>query len=163
MVSSEAVVPPGLERVMRRCLEKDPEERFQSARDVAFALEALSGPSGSETTAARKPERRSLRWAALLAGIAAAILVALWLKGPWGPPPVGAFIPVTSDSAEKAKVALSRGRPWGGVADPPHAGAPRRRDLRPTTGRQDPRCGETNGRYLRPSATTKDASERLAV
>jgi Tol biopolymer transport system component len=36
-------VPAGLERVVRRCLEKRPEERFQSARDVGFALEALSG------------------------------------------------------------------------------------------------------------------------
>jgi serine/threonine protein kinase len=35
--------PQTLERIVRRCLEKDPEERFQSARDVAFALEALSG------------------------------------------------------------------------------------------------------------------------
>lgn len=36
---------PAVERVLRRCLEKDPEERFRSARDVAFALEALSGPA----------------------------------------------------------------------------------------------------------------------
>ena len=35
-------VPPGLERVVRRCLEKAPEQRFQSASDLAFALEALS-------------------------------------------------------------------------------------------------------------------------
>src|SRR6266542_2149614 len=32
-----------LERLARRCLEKDPEQRFQSARDLAFALEAYSG------------------------------------------------------------------------------------------------------------------------
>ena len=36
-------VPPGLERIVRHCLEKNPEERFQSARDLAFDLEALSG------------------------------------------------------------------------------------------------------------------------
>ena len=35
-------VGPGLERVVRRCLEKRPAERFQSARDLAFALEAVS-------------------------------------------------------------------------------------------------------------------------
>jgi eukaryotic-like serine/threonine-protein kinase len=35
-------IPPGLERVVKRCLEKRPEERFQSARDIAFALEAAS-------------------------------------------------------------------------------------------------------------------------
>jgi eukaryotic-like serine/threonine-protein kinase len=35
-------VPRGLERVVRRCLERNPEERFQSARDVAFGLQAVS-------------------------------------------------------------------------------------------------------------------------
>jgi len=36
-------VSPALERIARRCLEKDPESRFQLARDLAFALEALAG------------------------------------------------------------------------------------------------------------------------
>jgi Tol biopolymer transport system component len=36
-------VPPALDRIIRHCLEKNVVERFQSARDVAFALEALSG------------------------------------------------------------------------------------------------------------------------
>src|ERR1022692_1809035 len=35
-------VPPGLQRVVHRCLEKDPEQRFQSSSDMGFALEALS-------------------------------------------------------------------------------------------------------------------------
>ncbi|HEY6148764.1 MAG TPA: serine/threonine-protein kinase, partial [Thermoanaerobaculia bacterium] len=39
-------VPPGIERIVRHCLEKNPEQRFQSARDLAFDLEALSGVSG---------------------------------------------------------------------------------------------------------------------
>jgi len=37
--------PPGLERILERCLEKDPERRFQSASDLGFAIEALSGSS----------------------------------------------------------------------------------------------------------------------
>ena len=41
---------PGLDRIVRHCLEKNPEERFESARDVAFDLEALSGVSGTSTT-----------------------------------------------------------------------------------------------------------------
>src|SRR5260370_3614948 len=39
-------IAPTLERVVWHCLEKSPERRFQSATDVAFALEALSGSSG---------------------------------------------------------------------------------------------------------------------
>jgi serine/threonine protein kinase len=45
--TSAKTISPSLERIMRRCLEKNPEERFQSARDLAFALEALSDPAGS--------------------------------------------------------------------------------------------------------------------
>ena len=40
-------VPPALERIVRHCLEKNPDERFQSTRDVAFDLGALSSPSSS--------------------------------------------------------------------------------------------------------------------
>ena len=38
---------PALERIVRHCLEKNPEERFQSARDLAFDLEAQSGSTRS--------------------------------------------------------------------------------------------------------------------
>ncbi len=55
-------VVPALERVMRRCLEKSAEERFQSARDLAFALEALSGVSAPSTVAqAVEPARAGRR------------------------------------------------------------------------------------------------------
>ena len=47
-------VPPALDRVVRRCLEKKPAERFQSARDLGFALEGLSD---SEVTASHDPAR----------------------------------------------------------------------------------------------------------
>ena len=43
-----------LERVTRRCLEKSPEERFQSARDLAFALEEVSASSGLPAASARR-------------------------------------------------------------------------------------------------------------
>lgn len=45
--ASNPKLNPGLDRIVRRCLEKDPERRFQSASDLAFALEALSGTSSS--------------------------------------------------------------------------------------------------------------------
>ena len=42
-------IAPALERIVRHCLEKSPTERFQSARDVAFALGALSGSASGAT------------------------------------------------------------------------------------------------------------------
>src|SRR5215469_3193101 len=56
-------IPPTLDRIVRHCLEKDPADRFQSARDLTFALGALSG---SETSLAVPAQRgapgRKLRW-----------------------------------------------------------------------------------------------------
>lgn len=45
-------ISPALERVVNHCLEKNPEERFHSARDLAFALEALSGSTSVATQTA---------------------------------------------------------------------------------------------------------------
>jgi len=45
-------IPPALARVVARCLEKNPGSRFQSARDLAFALEALSAHTASAPAAA---------------------------------------------------------------------------------------------------------------
>ena len=42
-------IPPGLQRLIHRCLEKSPEQRFQSASDLAFALGALSEPGFSSS------------------------------------------------------------------------------------------------------------------
>ena len=63
-------VPPGVDRIVRHCLEKNAEERFQSARDLAFALESVSQTSGERPVDVAP--RRRLR-AALLA--AAALLL----------------------------------------------------------------------------------------
>jgi Serine/threonine protein kinase len=52
LTSTNRNITPSLERVVWHCLEKSPERRFQSATDIAFALESLSGSSGvsGETT-----------------------------------------------------------------------------------------------------------------
>ena len=49
-------ISPALERIVNHCLEKNPEERFHSASDLGFALEALSDSTVSkETAAVRQP------------------------------------------------------------------------------------------------------------
>jgi serine/threonine protein kinase len=52
-------INPALERMVHRCLEKNPDQRFQSASDLAFALEALSdsGVSLANAADARRPNR----------------------------------------------------------------------------------------------------------
>ncbi len=47
LATSDPRISAALSRIVRRCLEKRAEERFQSAQDLGFALEALSGPSGA--------------------------------------------------------------------------------------------------------------------
>jgi Tol biopolymer transport system component len=77
-------VNPSLDRVVRRCLEKNREQRFHSASDLAFALEALSGTqvSGATTAVATaevsKSEHRS-KLIARLGWVAAALLLAATL------------------------------------------------------------------------------------
>ena len=76
-------IAPGLERVVWHCLEKNPERRFQSASDIAFALESLSGGAShpsQQTLAAITPVTSSRRWTKERfgwLGICAVLLVAL--------------------------------------------------------------------------------------
>jgi len=56
--STDTPFAPALERIVRRCLEKAKEQRFDSARDVGFALEALSDASGLQSRVARATGRR---------------------------------------------------------------------------------------------------------
>ena len=54
-----AAVPPDLVRIVNRCLEKRPSERFQTASDLAFALQGLSDASGaSKAASAVRPSFR---------------------------------------------------------------------------------------------------------
>ncbi|HTD51706.1 MAG TPA: protein kinase [Thermoanaerobaculia bacterium] len=55
-----STVPPGLDRVVRHCLEKSAEERFQSARDLAFDLAGLSSVSGESDVAVTIGSRTGL-------------------------------------------------------------------------------------------------------
>ena len=70
-------VSPGLERIVRRCLEKNPEQRFQSAKDLAFALEALTGTTSRSAAqpaiAEALAEPKKPRWPVFV-GVAVALI-----------------------------------------------------------------------------------------
>jgi Tol biopolymer transport system component len=71
------LVPFALERIVRRCLEKNPEQRFQSAEDLAFALEALSGTSHATASQQALGAARSKLWAVVSIATVAVIAVTI--------------------------------------------------------------------------------------
>ena len=73
-------VPSGLEAVVRRCLEKEAGERFQSARDVAFALSAVGTATGA-TAPSPTPERAGWLPRLALALLALAVVAGAWAVG----------------------------------------------------------------------------------
>jgi len=71
-----ASVPPAIDRIVRRCLQKDRERRFQTAADLGWAILT---PSPSQTPAKATRRRTRLTWAAVVAAICAAIAIAAYL------------------------------------------------------------------------------------
>jgi len=75
-------IPPGLSGVVRRSLEKNPNDRFHSARDLAFALAAVSEARGG-TGRIRAVRTAGVAWKiALLAGVLVLGLSLLWIWNP---------------------------------------------------------------------------------
>src|SRR5450830_1626811 len=85
-------ISPGLERIVRHCIEKNPEQRFHSAHDLAFDLEALSGLSVPRLEASalrvrgRSPSLAAV--ATLVVTLAAGLFAGrlLWKGSPASPP-----------------------------------------------------------------------------
>lgn len=87
-----AELPASLDRLVRHCLEKSPDERFQSARDLAFDLEAPPTVSATPSVVAEEPPRlRTSRplFSALLvvAGVLVGVGVARLVSRPGAPEP----------------------------------------------------------------------------
>src|ERR1700677_4390968 len=75
-------ISPAMDRMVRRCLEKKPLQRFQSARDLAFNLEGVSGISSTAAGTVAIAEKRQPRrpWMLVAASL---LLVALVAAGSW--------------------------------------------------------------------------------
>ena len=95
-------VPPALQRILSRCLEKRPERRFQHASDLGFALEALSAESGTTIAAPAKPPAPGRWiWVAAVAATALATALFLWWRQPPPTPAVAAITRLTNDGEVK--------------------------------------------------------------
>jgi Tol biopolymer transport system component len=75
--SAERHIPIALARIVDRCLEKSPAVRFQSAGDLAFALESLTSSSSSNVHATVERDRASVARRGWLPWIVAAVLAVL--------------------------------------------------------------------------------------
>ncbi len=90
------LTPPALDRIVMRCLAKDPEDRWQSARDVAAELLWIA-QGGSKAglpaiVSTRRHVREKLAWSAFgIAAIAAAVFAVMWVQRAPEPPPVVRF------------------------------------------------------------------------
>ena len=93
-----AEVPPELERVVMRCLQKDPARRFQTAADLHVSLQELKEEVDSAPRAVTRPSsfrRLVWAWAVVVAGAALAAW-GLWFKRPSEPVLQQFIVPVTT-------------------------------------------------------------------
>ena len=91
-------VPAALERLIRRCLAKDPEDRWQTARDMAAELRWIAEGGSSEGVSAQvnpaRPRRAAL-WGAVVGAAVATAVLATVVWSIWPAPAVAAYQQVT--------------------------------------------------------------------
>jgi len=87
----QAAIPTPYQDIVHHCLEKEPENRFQSVKDLVFALQTVSGSSPvkvAPSPARKEPKTAVLPWAVagLLALATVLLALAQWLRAPGAPP-----------------------------------------------------------------------------
>jgi eukaryotic-like serine/threonine-protein kinase len=115
LTATNRAISPALARIVSRCLEKDPASRFQSASDLAFALEGLSSPDAPSDAAARierRARRNWLPWA--IAGLATAAAVVMSIASVWRTPAETRLLKTTVLPPPETAI-TDRGRAQGGV------------------------------------------------
>src|SRR5882724_8806250 len=82
LAGSGKQVPPDFDRIIAHCVEKKPADRFQSARDLAFALRTISSTSGVFQPVVPRPKSR-VRRTAWMAGAGVVLLLSAILLWVW--------------------------------------------------------------------------------
>jgi len=83
ILASGRQLPPALDRTIRHCLEKSPDQRFQSARDLAYDLECITNATASGALpAAKVAVRRQWPFIAAIAALALVAAFAGWFFAP---------------------------------------------------------------------------------
>jgi eukaryotic-like serine/threonine-protein kinase len=103
-------VPPAFERVVKKCMAKDPDERWQSARDLLDELKWIDAMRPSATVAPGAPGRRSRRFtlvAAAAVTIGALGAAAGYFTSPAKQPPVVKLALLPPDGAQFGNYAVS--------------------------------------------------------
>ena len=98
-----ANIPPALQRVVNRCLEKNPEQRFHSASDLAFALDTLSDSGPVPDPAPIGPAPKT-KWSRIVVATLIVALLAgifLWWRTPASVPQVTSVTQLTHDGVSK--------------------------------------------------------------
>jgi len=92
--SSTSDIPPELQRIVRKCLAKDPDDRYQSIKETAIDLRQLlrqleSGSGVAPVPPVSPRPRRMLLWSGVIGAVSVALLVAAWStrRPAAGPPP----------------------------------------------------------------------------
>lgn len=76
----QANSPPALDRTVAKCLAKDPEERWQTARDLVDELQWIDSEAAAETTVVTRPRSRRLVYGALVGALVATAI--MWVVRP---------------------------------------------------------------------------------
>jgi Tol biopolymer transport system component len=98
LTASNPLTPAALDRVVRTCLAKDPEQRWQTARDLAHALRGIAEGGSLAGAAMPQPAGRKARERVVLAalvlsvGAALALAAALWKRAPAETPVTRSYI-----------------------------------------------------------------------
>ena len=156
-------MPLGLQKVIDRCLEKNLDQRFESASDLAFALQALSDTALTSTKTRVEPNVHRARKRVGLVAAALALLTCVfalgyWLAHPaWGPK-ANNYVQLTHDGQPKSLLGTDGSRLFIGLGTFPYQGAAEM----PTAG-GEPRIITMPSGHAVPLVLSPEGSNLLAV